>query len=84
VHVPLDHDEPRGTQIGLSVARLPATDPSRRIGSLLVNPGGPGGSGVEIVQAIGGLLFTEEVRARYDIVGFALRRLTRGAGRRTS
>jgi pimeloyl-ACP methyl ester carboxylesterase len=70
LQVPLDHDAPRGATIGLSVARLPATDPSRRIGSLLLNPGGPGGSGVEFLKFLGSTLFTEEVRARYDLVGF--------------
>ena len=43
--VPLDYDRPKGKQITLALARLPASDPSRRIGSLFLNPGGPGGSG---------------------------------------
>ena len=41
---PLDYDHPRGAQIALSLIRLPASDPAQRIGSLLINPGGPGGS----------------------------------------
>ncbi|HEU4349063.1 MAG TPA: alpha/beta hydrolase, partial [Actinoplanes sp.] len=49
VPVPLDYDQPGGTSILLSLIRLPAADPARRIGSLLVNPGGPGGSGVDFV-----------------------------------
>jgi len=69
VPVPLDHDDPRGEQIGLSVVRLPAGDPSQRIGSLMLNPGGPGGSGVEFVRGVGKVL-PLEVRARFDIVGF--------------
>src|SRR3712207_3429336 len=36
---PLDHGDPQGAHIGISVIRLPAGEPSRRIGSLLVNPG---------------------------------------------
>src|SRR3954466_2409722 len=52
VPVPLDHGDPEGAQIDLSVVRLPAGDPAQRIGSLLVNPGGPGGSGVEFVRAV--------------------------------
>ena len=40
--VPLDHDRPGGRQITLSLARLPATDPDHRIGTLFVNNGGPG------------------------------------------
>ena len=46
VQVPLDYDSPTGTAISIAVIRLPASDPGRRIGSLFLNPGGPGGSGV--------------------------------------
>jgi hypothetical protein len=69
VAAPLDYDHPRGTQIALSLLRLPATDPAHRIGSLLVNPGGPGGPGVDFVREAGAY-FPAEVRARFDIVGF--------------
>ena len=70
VAVPLDYDRPNGAQISIAVAKLPATDPARRIGSLFINPGGPGGSGVDFVLGAGPFLFTPEVRARFDIVGF--------------
>src|SRR5215211_6334078 len=46
VQVPLDYDEPAGAAISIALVRLPATDPANRIGSLFLNPGGPGGSGV--------------------------------------
>ena len=69
VPVPLDYDHPRGTQIALSLLRLPAADPARRIGSLLLNPGGPGGSGVDFARGAAGA-FPAEVRARFDLVGF--------------
>src|SRR4051794_14813223 len=46
VLAPLDYDRPHGVQIGISVIRLPAGEPGQRIGSLLLNPGSPGGSGV--------------------------------------
>ena len=60
---------PPGTAITLSLIRLPASDPSHRIGSLLINPGGPGVSGVNFArQAARG--FGKSVRAVYDIVGF--------------
>ena len=52
VQVPLDYDRPAGTKISLSLIRLPASSPQRRIGSLLVNPGGPGGSGVDFARGI--------------------------------
>ena len=48
--VPLDYDQPAGTTISLKLIKLPATDPGRRIGSLFVNPGGPGDSGVAFVR----------------------------------
>src|SRR5690242_9692695 len=67
--VPLNYAEPRGRTISLALIRLPATDRAHRIGSLFVNPGGPGGSGVEIVR-FARELYTEQVRARFDIVGF--------------
>jgi pimeloyl-ACP methyl ester carboxylesterase len=68
--VPLDYDHPGGDTISLALTRLPATDRAGRIGSLFVNPGGPGGSGVRFVQALGNELFTAEVRARFDLIGF--------------
>ena len=69
VPAPLDYDDPQGTQIGISVIRLPAGDPAHRIGSLMINPGGPGGSGVDIVRFVAKFL-PLELRARFDIVGF--------------
>jgi pimeloyl-ACP methyl ester carboxylesterase len=68
--VPLDYDHAHGRKISLAVARLPAADPDRKIGSIFLNPGGPGGSGVGFLLAIGPLLFNDEVRARFDLVGF--------------
>ena len=68
--VPLDHDRPRGRNISIALVRLPAADPQQRQGSIFLNPGGPGGSGVEFVLALGAVLFTDDVRARFDLVGF--------------
>src|SRR3954451_16352388 len=48
--VPLDHDHPRGRHIALSLAKLPATDPAHRIGTLFVNNGGPGNSVIEFMH----------------------------------
>jgi pimeloyl-ACP methyl ester carboxylesterase len=78
VPVPLDYDDPQGLRIGISVIRLPAGDPGQRIGSLLLNPGGPGGSGVDFARAIAQTL-PLEVRARFDIVGFDPRGTNRSA-----
>jgi pimeloyl-ACP methyl ester carboxylesterase len=79
VTVPLDYDRPAGRQISIAVVKLPATDPARRIGSIFVNPGGPGGSGVDFVLDAGPNLFTAEVRARFDIIGFDPRGINRSA-----
>ncbi|MGA1035367.1 MAG: alpha/beta hydrolase [Ilumatobacteraceae bacterium] len=46
--VPLDYDDPTGEMIDIYVARFPARDPDQRIGSLLVNPGGPGFGGSDL------------------------------------
>ncbi|MFL6270930.1 MAG: alpha/beta hydrolase [Actinomycetes bacterium] len=75
--VPLDYDRPRGRQITLALARLPAADPSRKIGSLFLNPGGPGGSGVDFLFGAGPFLYSDEVRARFDLVGFDPRGIIR-------
>src|SRR5436190_12914149 len=66
--VPLDYRHPHGRTITLALIRLRATGPGRRIGSLFVNPGGPGGSGVQEVLT-DTRLFAPSVRARFDIVG---------------
>jgi hypothetical protein len=43
--VPLDYDQPTGPTIDVALNRHRATDPGHRVGSLFLNPGGPGGSG---------------------------------------
>ena len=68
--VPLDYRHPRGKTTSLALTRLPATDQAHKIGSLFVNPGGPGGSGVDFVQAAARFYYSGKLRARFDIVGF--------------
>jgi pimeloyl-ACP methyl ester carboxylesterase len=68
--VPLDYADPTGPTIDLGLTRLPAADPARRIGSLVVNCGGPGCPTVTILHQLGMVLFPEETRARFDLVGF--------------
>ena len=68
--VPLDYSKPHGRTISIALTRLPATDRAHRIGSLFVNPGGPGGSGVSFVQGVARDLYSAQLRARFDIVGF--------------
>ncbi|GAB3655589.1 alpha/beta hydrolase [Actinocorallia lasiicapitis] len=67
VKVPLDYAAPDGEKLTLAVNRIPAS--GKKIGSLLVNPGGPGGSGLEFVAGAG-RLFSDELREKFDIVGF--------------
>lgn len=67
--VPLDYREPWGSMLRIGVIRHEAIEPSRRLGSLFVNPGGPGGSGVDLVraEAEGGLA---PLNRRFDLIGF--------------
>ncbi|KOG22334.1 proteinase, partial [Streptomyces viridochromogenes] len=76
IKVPVDWKRPHGATIDLALARHLATDPGRRIGSLLINPGGPGGSGVDFAFSAADA-FSPELLARFDIVGFD----PRGVGR---
>src|SRR4051794_27795966 len=66
--VPKDYDDPAPGTLKLAVAKSPATDPARRIGSLFFNFGGPGASAANYVQALGPKLFPV-LNARFDIVG---------------
>ncbi|MET8570483.1 alpha/beta hydrolase [Streptomyces sp. NPDC004783] len=65
---PLDYAKPSGGDVGLAVARKKATGPGKRLGSLLVNPGGPGGSAIGYLQQYAGIGYPAEVRAQYDMV----------------
>lgn len=74
---PLDYDEPDGTEIKLAVARTKATGPGKRLGSLQVNPGGPGGSAIDYLQGYAGIGYPAPVRARYDMVAMDPRGVAR-------
>ena len=52
--VPVDYSKPSGGKISLSLIRKQATNPSTRIGSLLMNPGGPGESGIDFLRSSAG------------------------------
>lgn len=64
ISVPLDYDDPDGPTVTLAVSRIEAD--GDRIGSVLVNPGGPGASGLSTVLAAAGT----DLTGQFDIVGF--------------
>ncbi|WSQ11183.1 alpha/beta hydrolase [Streptomyces sp. NBC_01231] len=70
LRLPVDWARPAGEQFDLAVARRKATDPDRRVGVLLVNPGGPGDSGVDFAVRRATSHFSADVQERFDIVGF--------------
>ncbi|MFI6878652.1 alpha/beta hydrolase [Streptomyces sp. NPDC050400] len=76
---PLDYDEPSAGDIDLAVSRKKATGPGERLGSLLVNPGGPGGSAIGYLQSYAGIGYPQGVRARYDMVAVDPRGVARSA-----
>jgi pimeloyl-ACP methyl ester carboxylesterase len=76
LEVPVDYADPGGDTIELALTRLPAAED--RIGSLVVNPGGPGGSGVDYaLQAA--LVTSAGLRDAYDVVGFDPRGVARSS-----
>jgi len=80
IEVPLDYRRPDDlSSVSIAVTRLPATVPSARIGSLVLNPGGPGGSGLDLAWGYAAR-FPAEVLERFDLVGFD----PRGVGRSTA
>ncbi|WP_328926880.1 alpha/beta hydrolase [Streptomyces sp. NBC_00190] len=77
---PLDYaNAGSGQDVDIAVARRQATGPGKRLGSLVVNPGGPGGSGIGYLQAYAGIGYPAAVRARYDMVSFDPRGVARSS-----
>ncbi|SDN35875.1 alpha/beta hydrolase [Allokutzneria albata] len=70
IPVPLDWGRPGGETINLAIGRLRATDPAQRIGVLLANPGGPGGSGITSYITGRGIPDDSELRKRFDIISW--------------
>ena len=72
VTVPLDYDNPQGKTITVALKKLPSTSSSPR-GSVFLNPGGPGGSGISTIESQAELYKSgdlSEVLANYDVIGF--------------
>ncbi|GAA3660080.1 alpha/beta hydrolase [Lentzea roselyniae] len=76
--VPVDHSRPRGEKTGIAMMKRPANDPARKIGTIFLNPGGPGGSGY-VRGAVAKNYFQPAVLDRFDIVGFDPRGVARSA-----
>ncbi len=70
VEVPLDYAHPEGRAARLGLLRRPADNQQERLGSLLVNPGGPGASGMGAVASLAGVVAGTELGRRFDVVGF--------------
>jgi pimeloyl-ACP methyl ester carboxylesterase len=75
--VPVDYDKPHGEKVGIAVIRAKATNPAKRIGVIVGNPGGPGVSGVDFV--LGGIHVPQfaRIRERFDVVSFDPRGVAR-------
>jgi pimeloyl-ACP methyl ester carboxylesterase len=76
LEVPVDHAAPDGEKVSIALIRRSATDTDARIGSLIVNYGGPGDPGTETLRATHDLL-PASIRERFDVVSFD----PRGTGR---
>jgi len=77
--VPLDYDNPRGATTQIALARVAATDQLNRLGTIFVNPGGPGGSGVDLVTSGFGSSLAEQLQGRFDVIGFDPRGIARSS-----
>ncbi|WP_328430248.1 alpha/beta hydrolase [Streptomyces sp. NBC_00443] len=76
VPVPVDYTDPEGTAIDLMLSRLASTNPDKRRGSLMLNPGGPGGSGLALPALLVARGLPADVLDSYDLIGMD----TRGIG----
>ncbi len=70
VEVPLDYANPQGRTARLGLIRRPADSQPERLGSLLVNPGGPGISGMSVVASLAKEVIGTDLGRRFDLVGF--------------
>ena len=69
LRVPLDHGRPDGEQLSLAVVRVRSSAQGTRIGSVVLNPGGPGQPGLGHLAGWAGS-FSDAVLARFDLVTF--------------
>ncbi len=76
--LPLDYYRPEGDKIAVFVSLRRATNAAAKLGTLFVNPGGPGGPSLDLIRRINTIL-PQEVVERYDIVGVDPRGTQRSA-----
>lgn len=76
VQVPLDYSKPDGEQIDIMISRIASTNPAKRRGILLTNPGGPGGTGLDFGAFLISRGLPTTVSDAYDLIGMD----TRGVG----
>ncbi|TDC31735.1 alpha/beta hydrolase [Kribbella albertanoniae] len=69
IPVPLDYAKPDGRKIEIMISRLASAKPAKRRGVLLLNPGGPGGSGLSQPADLVALGLPATVSAAYDLIG---------------
>ena len=70
MQVPLDYDNPDGERILIALNRILAPSDVEHHGTLLYNPGGPGGSGKELARGIAGIGGFDSIAPGFDIIGF--------------
>lgn len=91
VRVPIDYDDPAGGGMVVAMTRVAASDAERRIGAMLINPGGPGGDGLSMAPTLASLFaladpdlpngdMRHDMQARFDLIGFS----PRGTGASTT
>jgi pimeloyl-ACP methyl ester carboxylesterase len=79
ISVPLDYAAPDKGSVSLRLIRLRASDSGHRIGSLLVNPGGPGVSAVDFLRGFATGSVPAALRRQFDLVAFDPRGTTGSA-----
>ena len=70
LEVPLDYAQPNGQTVKVGLLRRPASDRAHRIGSLVINPGGPGESGMSTAANLVNQVTNNDLGRRFDFVGF--------------
>jgi len=69
IYVPIDYQNPGDASLTLALKKLPAKQSANKVGSLLINPGGPGGSGTDYVTYAEDA-FGKRLMDSFDIIGF--------------